>query len=59
MYAASLVFLAAAAVTLAVGIQGEGLRLLFVSVACSVLAAGSVSVAVVRRVRRGRSAAGR
>jgi hypothetical protein len=59
LYAASLVLLTAAAVTLALGIQGEGLGLLFVSVACSVLAAGSVGVAVVRRVRRGRSPAGR
>jgi hypothetical protein len=59
VYVASLILLGAAAVTLAMGIQGEGLRLLYVSVACSALAAGSAGVAMVRRLRHDRSVTGR
>jgi hypothetical protein len=52
VYLASLVLLAAATVTLALGIQQEGSSALLVSVACSVLAAASAAVAVGRRLRR-------
>jgi hypothetical protein len=57
VYAASLVLLGAAAVTLALGVQADGLGLLYVSIACSALTLGSVAAAVVRRIRRGRAAA--
>jgi len=52
VYLASLVLLAAATVALGVGIQQEGRGALFVSLACSVLAAASAAAAVVRRLRR-------
>ena len=58
MYIASLVLLSAAAVSLALGIQTEGVTLLFLSIACSALAAGSAGIAAVRRMRRGRRATG-
>jgi hypothetical protein len=54
VYAASLVLLGAAAVTLALGIQSDGLGFLYASVACSVLALVSVAAAVLRRIRRRR-----
>jgi hypothetical protein len=53
VYIVSLVLLAVAAVTLALGIQREGVGVLFLSIGCSVLAAASAGVAVVRRLRRG------
>jgi hypothetical protein len=52
VYLASLVLLAAATVTLALGIQQEGSSALLVSVGCSVLAAASAAVTVARRLRR-------
>ncbi|HEV8573005.1 MAG TPA: hypothetical protein VGR49_08185 [Actinomycetota bacterium] len=55
MYAASLVLLGAAAVTLALGVQAEGLGLLYVSIACSALAWVAVSLALLRRLRRPRA----
>jgi hypothetical protein len=59
VYAASLVLLGGAAVTLALGIQAEGLGLLYVSIACSGLAWVFAVVAAVRRIRRGRMEEGR
>jgi hypothetical protein len=58
VYAASLVFLGAAAVTLALGIQSDGLGFLYASVACSALALVSIATAALRRIRRGRPIAG-
>jgi hypothetical protein len=58
VYPASLILLAAAAVTLALGIQREGLTLLFLSIGCSVLAAASVGIAVARRLRGTRPSRG-
>lgn len=55
MYAASLIFLAAAAVTLALGIRREGLELLFVSIACSGVAAVAILTTLGRRLRASRS----
>jgi hypothetical protein len=52
VYPASLVLLAAAAVTLAMGLQREGLTLILVSIACSGLATVSVLLGVLRRLRR-------
>lgn len=59
MYAASLVLLGGAAVTLVLGIQAEGLGLLYASIACSGLAWTFAVVAAVRRLRRGRTEEGR
>jgi hypothetical protein len=54
VYAASLVLLGGAAVTLALGIQAEGLGLLYVSIGSSGLAGVFAVVAAVRRIRGGR-----
>ena len=58
MYAASLILLVAAGVTLALGIRGGGTGSLFLSIGCSALAAASVAIAVVRRLRRAGPAPG-
>jgi hypothetical protein len=58
VYPASLILLAAAAATLALGIQREGVAVLMLSIACSVLAAAFAGGAVVRRLRRVRPVPG-
>lgn len=55
MYPASLVLLGGAAVTLALGIDAEGLGLLYASIACSGLAWILAVVAAVRRIRADRT----
>jgi hypothetical protein len=55
VYVASLVLLGGAAVTLALGIRAEGLGLLYVSIACSVLAWISAMAVMVRQIRRART----
>jgi hypothetical protein len=55
VYAASLVLLGGGVVTLVLGIQAEGLGLLYLSIACSSLAWISAVVSTVRRILRGRA----
>jgi hypothetical protein len=55
VYAASLILLGGAAVTLALGIQAEGVGLLYLSIACSALAWISAMAVMVRQIRRART----